>query len=111
MANSNRYATMEGLKLKDDYLLVAAIDFGTTYSGYAYSFNGSPTKITINKTWDSSAISSKTPTVVLTNPDDSFNSFGYRAEEGYLQHEPGEGYQMYRYFKTPLYLEVKHVVI
>ena len=24
--------------LKDGYLLVAAIDFGTTYSGYAYSF-------------------------------------------------------------------------
>ena len=41
---------------KDGYLLVAAIDFGTTYSGYAYSFvSDGETKIhkeiRINKGW------------------------------------------------------------
>ena len=43
-------------RLKDGYLLVAAIDFGTTYSGYAYSFvsereNKNHEDIRINKGW------------------------------------------------------------
>lgn len=38
-----------------DTLLVAAIDFGTTYSGYAFSFRhdyqSEPTKISTNLSW------------------------------------------------------------
>ena len=33
------------------WLLVAAIDFGTTFSGYAFSFKTSPENITMNKNW------------------------------------------------------------
>ena len=41
---------------KDEYLLVAAIDFGTTYSGYAYSFVPDKKKkidesIKLNRPW------------------------------------------------------------
>ena len=40
-------------------LLVAAIDFGTTYSGYAFSFRHDyerdPLKISTNTAWSSSA--------------------------------------------------------
>ena len=41
----------------DQYLLVAAIDFGTTFSGYACSFKSTPRQpdlheqIRTNKTW------------------------------------------------------------
>ena len=33
------------------YLLVAAIDLGTTYSGYAFSFNTAPEKVICNNNW------------------------------------------------------------
>ena len=35
----------------DDILLVAAIDFGTTYSGYAFAFPSKPADIRMNKNW------------------------------------------------------------
>ena len=44
----------------DDFLLVAAIDFGTTYSGYAFSFKATKDdpeiaeKIRTNKNWGAS---------------------------------------------------------
>ena len=33
------------------WLLVAAIDFGTTFSGYAFSFKATPETIIMNKNW------------------------------------------------------------
>ena len=38
-----------------NYLMVCAIDFGTTYSGYAFSFAASPEEIKMNKNWGSSS--------------------------------------------------------
>ena len=35
----------------DKFMLVAAIDFGTTFSGYAFSFTSSPENIIMNKNW------------------------------------------------------------
>ena len=35
----------------DKYVLVAGIDFGTTYSGYEFSFKNTPDDIKINKNW------------------------------------------------------------
>ncbi|KAH3808060.1 hypothetical protein DPMN_136409 [Dreissena polymorpha] len=46
-------------------LIVAAFDFGTTYSGYAYSFKDSPNDVIANKSWTAGSgklISLKTPT-------------------------------------------------
>ena len=34
-----------------EYLLVAGLDFGTTYSGYAFSFVDDPEKIITNNNW------------------------------------------------------------
>ena len=34
-----------------DYVMVAAIDFGTTFSGYAFSFKSNPEDIKMNKNW------------------------------------------------------------
>ena len=41
--------------LTDEYVIVAVIDFGTTYSGYAFSsiddFKNDPVKIVANQEW------------------------------------------------------------
>lgn len=75
-----------------DILLVAAIDIGTTYSGYAFStrdtYQTNPLKIYANQAWNSGTkqISSvKTPTCLLLNSDKELDSFGYEAEQKYAK--------------------------
>jgi hypothetical protein len=74
----------------EDYLFVAALDFGTTYSGYAFSSRSDhredPMKIQANQSWNaggSSLFSLKTPTSLLLNSKGEFVSFGYEAENKY----------------------------
>ena len=50
---------MEKLKspspdLKKGHTLFAAIDFGTTYSGYSFAFTSKPGEVRVNKNWGSS---------------------------------------------------------
>ena len=35
----------------DNFILVCALDFGTTYSGYAFSFKTTPNDIIVNRNW------------------------------------------------------------
>ncbi|XP_062594009.1 heat shock 70 kDa protein 12B-like [Saccostrea cucullata] len=65
-------------------ILVAAIDIGTTYSGYAYSFKDNWTKIKTSDWSNWNPMSHKAPTALLLNPDRTFNSFGYEAEKNYI---------------------------
>lgn len=94
-------------------VLVAAIDFGTTYSGYAFSFKDEylmdPTRIMTNTTWvagHKNLFSQKTPTCILLKPDKSFHSFGYEAEDAYTdlanegKHRP---WYFFRRFKMMLH--------
>ena len=106
---------MRSLSLDESYLIVVAIDFGTTYSGYAFSFKSKPNDIKMNKNWGAelSCESYKAPTCVMTNPDGSFHSFGYNAENNYNQLDPEEdeiggptGYNLYRNFKMLLHSQV-----
>ena len=61
------------------YILVAAIDFGTTYSGYAFAFTSEPNNIRMNKNWAAEKYDSyKTPTTILFGPN-GFIHFGYEA--------------------------------
>lgn len=84
---------------KSSKLLVAAIDFGTTYSGYAYSWKHEWTEIKTNKWAGGSGLSYKTPSVLLLNEDKSFNSFGYDAEKKYSSLvENGTTCKKYFYF-------------
>ncbi|XP_052794433.1 heat shock 70 kDa protein 12A-like [Mya arenaria] len=70
-------------------LVVAAIDFGSTFSRYAYSmnhdFNENPSKVSTNSDWVAGGqlISHEAPTVLLLNPDRTFKAFGYDAESQY----------------------------
>lgn len=76
------------LSEKRDQYIVAAIDFGTTYSGYAYSFKHDFEKdpalhIITNKWEGGKTMSEKAPTCVLFDEEKKFASFGYEAEERY----------------------------
>lgn len=88
-------------------LQVAAIDFGTTYSGYAFSFRSdfleNPLKIHTNK-WHSSSsgsslVSMKAPSCVLFSPEKTFHSFGYEAEDHYMELSREEHHKHWYFFK------------
>ena len=76
----------------DPKLAVAAIDFGTTYSGYAFAFThdnfgdkANPDKIFVSN-WENeggSGMYAKTPTCLLLDPDGNLHSFGNAAMEKY----------------------------
>ena len=76
---------------RDKYDVVVAIDFGTSFSGFAFSFNhqdGSE-DIYMNKTWGTAQGYStfKTPTCILLNPEKEFHKFGFEAAEKYAELE------------------------
>ena len=85
------------------YIALVAIDFGTTFSGFAFSFNYKEGEkgIHMNKEWgaDQGLSTLKTPTCLLLNPDKSFNSFGYEAQDRYAELEEEEAREYY-YFEN-----------
>ncbi|XP_060589195.1 heat shock 70 kDa protein 12A-like [Ruditapes philippinarum] len=92
-------------------MLVAAIDFGTTYSGWAFSFkhdfDKDPTKVSAKNWIGDQLVSAKAPTCVLIKPDGkTLHSFGYAAETKYANlAEEGTHKRWYyfRRFKMMLY--------
>jgi hypothetical protein len=92
-------------KTNSDKVVVAAIDFGTTFSGYAYSlkhdYAQTPLHISVNQGWNSgSMISLKTSTTLLLKPDQTFDSFGYEAESNYVAlAENDDHYKDWYYFR------------
>ncbi|XP_060606844.1 heat shock 70 kDa protein 12A-like [Ruditapes philippinarum] len=85
-------------------LMVAAIDFGTTFSGWGFSFDNDyksdPTKISC-KHWNSGKnISMKAPTTVLIQPDGhTLEAFGYEAEDRYAELADEKEHRTYYYFE------------
>lgn len=97
---------------EDFYLLVAAIDFGTTYSGYAFStitdFQRDPLKSYLKQWVDptSGMIYNKTSTCILFDEKKEFQNFGFDAETNYLNLVPKEkqkDWYFFRRFKMYLY--------
>lgn len=72
-------------------LMVAAIDFGTTFSGYAFAIRNDykvdPTRVngSVWQTGSQPGLSLKTPTCVLFDPDQHFVAFGGEAEDRYTE--------------------------
>lgn len=99
----------------DNFLVVAAIDFGTTFSGYAFSFKDDfekdPLKIISNQAWNSGGsahclLSLKTPTCLLLDEDQNMVAFGYEAENEYAElvsMDEHHGYYYFTRFKMCLY--------
>lgn len=70
----------------DSIVLVVGIDFGTSGSGYAFSFRHEYTNNPLNIstfTWTGCAY--KTPSTILFKPDRTFDSFGEEAEDHYRE--------------------------
>ena len=68
------------------HFIVVAIDFGTTYSGYAFSFVRDPDSVHMMRRWeggDPGVVNQKTPTTLLLDPAGKFHSFGYAARDSY----------------------------
>ncbi|KAL4230276.1 hypothetical protein ACF0H5_010661 [Mactra antiquata] len=99
----------------EERLLVAAIDFGTTYSGYAFQSKGdfilNPLKIHINQ-WENGGQgqSYKTPSCILFDPRENFHSFGIDAINKYNdlvldEREAAGEWYFFKQFKMLLYNE------
>ena len=100
-------------------MIVAAIDFGTTYSGWAYSirtnFEMDRTKAS-TKLWNSgSTQTEKTPTCILIGKDGkTIEAFGYEAEDKYLElAETGDhrNFYYFRRFKMALNKKLGEVIL
>lgn len=99
-----------------DKLFLAAIDFGTTFSGYAFAARGELqddlSKIYVPhwRSSDGSLISHKTPTTVLLDKDEKLVEFGFDAETTYAElseNEEHEDFFYFRRFKMMLYDQVR----
>lgn len=97
-------------------LFVAAIDFGNTFSGYAFAsrndVENDPSKIH-TPLWIASSgslISSKTSTTILLNINAQVVAFGFDAESKYtelLKNGEDENYFYFCHFKMMLYKHAK----
>ncbi|KAL3878676.1 hypothetical protein ACJMK2_031007 [Sinanodonta woodiana] len=86
---------------KEDKLLVAAIDLGTVYSGYAFVYKHEDfSKIKFNPAWScGSLLSCKCPTCVLFDENKNFDSFGYEAEDKYSCLKYDNMHEKWYYFR------------
>lgn len=85
--------------------IVASIDFGTTYSGYAYSFRNDWTKVITHSWHGGEYMTHKAPTTLLLKPNGDFFEFGFKAEKQYAElaeKEEHEDYYFFRRFKLIL---------
>ncbi|XP_078269571.1 heat shock 70 kDa protein 12A isoform X2 [Rhinoraja longicauda] len=86
----------QAVSLHQSFVVVVAIDFGTTSSGYAYSFARDPECIHIMRRWeggDPGVSNQKTPTTLLMTPDGKYHSFGYAARDFYHDLDPNDSKQ------------------
>lgn len=89
----------EKIPSKSKALVVAAIDFGTMYSGYAFSLT-QDWKKTYTYTWyGGNAPSNKNPTVLLLDSNEEFVAFGYDAEDQYSKLTAKKVHEDYYYFQ------------
>ena len=98
----------------DKHFVVAAIDFGTTYSGYAFSFTRDPDSIHMMRKWeggDPGVSNQKTPTTLLLKPNGEFHSFGFGARDFYHDLEEVEAKKWYYFEKFKMSLHSNRVNI
>lgn len=101
-------------KYLQDYMLVAAIDIGTTFSGYAFAWRQELEKGVLNPyghQWHESGdcVSNKTSTCILFDKDEKLVDFGLDAENAYneLSKNGEEGdYFYFRRFTEIIYDQV-----
>lgn len=92
--------------------VVAAIDLGNTFSGYAYAtrYDIENNKVYYPSWCNSYLVSRKTHSTVLMNMDAKVVAFGFDAESKYadlLEDGKGENYFYFPHFKMMLYDHAK----
>ena len=93
-------------------LVVVAIDFGTTFSGYAFSFTRDSTSIHMMRRWeggDPGVTNQKTPTTLLLKPDGGFHSFGFGARDFYHDLDASEAKKWLYFDKFKMSLHLSEV--
>ena len=106
---------------REPKLMVAAIDFGTTYSGYAFSFphdhigdEANPDKIYVSN-WENeggSRMYAKTPTCLLLDSGGNLHSFGSAAMEKYSSlTDDDEHHDWYFFWQFKMILHQEEVLI
>ncbi|XP_056008287.1 heat shock 70 kDa protein 12A-like isoform X2 [Ostrea edulis] len=96
--------------------IVAAVDFGTAYSGYCFSANRdyhkNPLEIT-SRTWKyfhwMKAYSNKIPTTILIDKDKNVKSFGFEAEMEYAEMEETDHKAYYYFQRFKMKISRQHV--
>ena len=90
-------------------LIVGAIDFGTTFSGWAYSFlheyKSDPTKATVQHWYGGQLVTEKTPTCALITSKHKLEAFGYEAENKFkdlVENNEHHDFYYFRRFKMDL---------
>ncbi|KAL4230331.1 Heat shock 70 kDa protein 12A [Mactra antiquata] len=91
---------------KNDLLLVAAIQIGTTFSRYAFLFKheyqADPCNISVLRSCvvgTARSVSVKEPTIVLFDEHKKFHSFGYKAEDTYADLFIDDEHHKWYFFK------------
>lgn len=87
--------------------VVVAIDLGTTYSGCFFSMRTEPSRFYHVKHLNGGL--EKVPTSLLLNENQSFNSFGIKAEEQYITlavENKHDAYYFFRNFKMDLHFKI-----
>lgn len=96
-----------------EYSAVVAIDFGTTYSGYAYAFSSDPTNVRVMDPRylgvKSSYSPAQQPTVLLLSEDEEFHSFGSEAQEFYRDLDEEECLKWLYFEKFKMELHTREV--
>ena len=102
------YFELKEMTDPDNIELVAGIDFGTTYSAYAYSYTYEPDKIFINSNWPSGVQTCKEATAILFDENCKFVAFGEDAIDKYSDYtdkEEEKTWYFFNRFKMALYQE------
>ncbi|XP_062582272.1 heat shock 70 kDa protein 12B-like [Saccostrea cucullata] len=86
------------IRSKSQSLFVAAIDFGTTYSGYAFSLTQDWKKPYTYHWQGGGLVSHKAPTALLLDSSQNFVAFGYDAEDQYSQLTAKKQQDQYYFF-------------
>ena len=110
---SQRFHHLNLNQNRDQYDVVVAIDFGTSFSGFAFSFNhrdGSE-NIYMNRAWGSAQGYStlKTPTCILLSPQKKFIKFGFEAAEKYAELEEAKDRTFYFFDRFKMMLHGSEV--
>ena len=97
---------------KSEVQVVVAIEIGTTFSGFAWSFSSTQFDISVMRATapgrsEGSTVPTKVPTTVLLNPDQAFHSFGHEAVANYqhLDEEEQNNWYYFERFKMKLHME------